>query len=145
LEPERLIVETHPDPKDVEFLEDRINEFNLAATRTDFGGLLAIFVRDTQGAVVAGISGWTWGGCCEIRLLWVHADFRGRGYGRSLLAAAEREAAARGCDQLILDTHSFQAPGFYQKLGYEVVGAIEDYPRGYQKIFLRKRLVPAAG
>ena len=142
METERLVVETHPDPRDVAFLEDRINEFNLATTGIDFGGLLAIFVRDAQGAIIAGTYGWTWGGCCEMRFLWVHEDFRQRGIGSALLGAAEREAARRGCDQLILDTHSFQAPGFYQKLDYEVVGVIEGYPRGYQKLFLRKRLTP---
>ena len=142
METERLIVETHPDPKDVVFLEDRINEFNLATTGIDFGGLLAIFVRDAQDAIIAGVYGWTWGGCCEIRTLWVHEDFRGRGYGSALLGAAEREAARCGCDQLILDTHSFQAPRFYRKLDYEVIGVIEGYPRGYQKLFLRKRLPP---
>ena len=84
MEAERLIVETHPDPKDVAFLEDRINEFNLATTGIDFGGLLAIFVRDAQGAIIAGTYGWTWGGCCEMRFLWVHEDFRQRGIGSSL-------------------------------------------------------------
>ncbi|HZB95394.1 MAG TPA: hypothetical protein VE268_05500, partial [Herpetosiphonaceae bacterium] len=58
METERLIVETQPDPKDVAFLEDRINEYNPATTGIDFGGLLAIFVRDAQGAIVAGIYGW---------------------------------------------------------------------------------------
>jgi GNAT superfamily N-acetyltransferase len=142
METERLIVETHPDPKDVSFLEDRINEYNLATTGIDFGGLLAIFVRDGQGTIIAGIYGWAWGGCCEIRFLWVHEDFRRRGIGSALLGAAEREAARRGCSQLILDTHSFQASSFYQKMAYEIVGVVEDYPRGYQKFFLRKRLPP---
>src|SRR6476659_2805315 len=105
MNPENLIVETRPDPVDVQFLEDKINAFNIATTGIDDAELLAILVRDEAGAVVAGIFGWTWGGCCEIRYLWVAAELRGQGHGSRLLETAEHEAHARGCAQLILDTH----------------------------------------
>ena len=62
------------------------------------------------------------------------------GYGRRLLQTLEQEARAQQCHLAILDTYSFQAPDFYQRLGYEVFGVIDGYPRGYQKVFLKKRL-----
>jgi len=48
--------------------------------------------------------------------------------GTQLLQAAEQEAHARGCQYMILDSYDFQAPGFYQKHGYEVFAVLEDHP-----------------
>jgi GNAT superfamily N-acetyltransferase len=55
------------------------------------------------------------------------------GVGSRLPAAAEREAEARGCSQVVPGTHSFQAPDLYQRLGYEIVSSIDDYPTGHRK------------
>jgi ribosomal protein S18 acetylase RimI-like enzyme len=70
----------------------------------------------------------------------VHEDLRGRGYGTQLIEAAEQEASAQGGYQVLLDTHSFQAPEFYQKLGYEVFGVLDGYPRHHRHYDLRKHL-----
>src|SRR5215467_3355929 len=66
-----LVVNTEPTPDEVQYLEDRLYEFNSAATGITDGELLAIFVRDDKDRIVAGICGNTWGGCLEIRQLWV--------------------------------------------------------------------------
>jgi hypothetical protein len=56
------------------------------------------------------------------------------------LAAAGPEVMRRGCRNAWLDTHEFQAPRFYQKLGYVVFGKLPDYPPGFTRVFLTKRL-----
>ena len=129
-----------PTPDDVQYLEDRIYEFNSRATGITDGDWLAIFVRDDIGRIVAGICGNTWGGTCEIRQLWVEESGRHRGTGTELLRAAEREARRRGCTQIVLMTFSFQAPLFYERHGFEVVATVEDHPRGYGNHLMRKRL-----
>ncbi len=138
-----LVVSTEPAPGEVQYLEDRLYEFNSAATGITDGEWLAIFVRDDNHRIVAGICGNTWGGCAEIRQFWVEEARRGQGLGSKLLAAAEQEARRRGCRQMILMTFSFQAPAFYAKRGFEVVAVVDDHPHGHQNMLLRKRLVAA--
>ena len=132
-------VEVDPDPLDVELLETNIR--TEASTIKGLGDEveLAIFVRDA-GAVVAGISGWTWGDCCELQSLWVAPEFRGRGLATRLIAAAEAEAATRGCSQTVHFTYDFQARDLYERNGYELVGRVEDFPSGSDALWYRKRL-----
>ena len=135
-----LVITTEPTPEQVQFLEDRIYEFNSSATGITDGDWLAIFVRDEQGRVVAGICGNTWGGCLEIRQFWVEEARRKQGLGTRLLGAAEREARRRGCEQMVLMTFTFQAPAFYAKHGFEIVAVVDEHPRGHKNLLLRKRL-----
>jgi ribosomal protein S18 acetylase RimI-like enzyme len=136
----RLTVETRPNPNDIDFLDEQINGFNIATTGIDDWQALAIFVRDDAGQIVAGISGGTWAGYLEIKTLWVHPTLRGQGIGRELLLAAEREAQARDCAHVLLDTHDFQAPGFYTKLGYDIFGVFDGIGERHARYFMRKRL-----
>jgi len=122
------------------FLDERLSAFNVAATGIGDAAPLHAEVRDEAGAIVGAVSGHTWGGCCKIAMLWVHEDRRRLGIGRTLMTAAEAEAVRRGCGLVTLSTHTFQAPEFYARLGYEPVATIADYPKGYAKIYFLKRL-----
>jgi GNAT superfamily N-acetyltransferase len=132
-------------PEDLQFLEEQINEFNVATTGIRDARLLVILLRDGDDRIYAGLSGHTWGGVAEIRLLWVDESRRHEGLGTRLLHAAEEEARARGCTRIVLSTHSFQAPGFYLACGFAVVGGYADYPAGHASMFLEKSLVSEPG
>ncbi len=130
-----------PTPDDVQYLEDRIYEFNSSATGIAGGELLAFLVR-ADDRIVAGICGNTWGGTCELRQFWVEESQRNRGLGTKLFEAAEQEARRRGCTQIVLMTFSFQAPAFYEKHDFEVVATVENQPYGHRNLLLRKLLAP---
>jgi GNAT superfamily N-acetyltransferase len=101
---------------------------------------LAVFLRDESGTLVGGVWGqvnWNW---VHIGLVWVAETLRGTGYGRQLIAAMEHAAKERGCTAAHLDTFSFQARPFYESLGYEVFGTLDDYPQGHQRFFMKKTL-----
>jgi ribosomal protein S18 acetylase RimI-like enzyme len=138
---EATLLPADPTPDDVQYLEDRIYEFNSGATDLADGELLGFFVRDRE-RIVAGICGNTWGGTCELRQFWVDESQRRRGLGTRLFLAAEREARRRGCTQIVLMTFSFQAPAFYERHGFEVIATIADHPRGHRNLLMRKRLAP---
>jgi ribosomal protein S18 acetylase RimI-like enzyme len=135
-----LRFERDPSPADVEWLDDQVLAATVEATGRADVEQLAAFVRDADGSLVAGISGWTWGGTCELQSLYVVPAQRGRGWGRRLLAAAADEARSRGCTQVVLFTHEVHAPGLYDRLGYELVGHVDDYPAGGVARWYRKRL-----
>jgi GNAT superfamily N-acetyltransferase len=122
------------------WLDDQLYEFNVAASGIGDGRLLGVYLRDGPGELVAGLHGWTWAGWLEIRAVWVREDGRGRGLGRRLVEVAETEARARGCTRSLLDTHTFQAPGFYEKLGYAEIATIPDYPPGGARHIFAKTL-----
>lgn len=125
------------------FLVERVYEFNARATGYADGKLIGGALRDDVGEVIAAYNGHTWGGCCVIAHLWVAESARGHGLGRRLLQAAEADASRAGCTQIVLSTHDFQAPTFYERLGYERQAVIPDYPKGYANITYVKHI--AAG
>ena len=121
-------------------LLDEIAEFNVDTTGiAEFHEVLKV-EHDSDGELLGGVYGWSWGGTCWIEALWVREDMRRRGVGSRLLNAAEAEARRHGCKQLALDTHTFQAPSFYRRHGFGVVGELTEYPRGHSKLLLRKQL-----
>jgi GNAT superfamily N-acetyltransferase len=136
---------TEPTPSEIQYLEERLYEFNTAATGIGDGEWLAIFAKDEHGRIVGGICGSTWGGGAEIRQFWVEESRRNQGLGTKLLRAAEKEARRRGCWQILLMTFSFQAPAFYARHGFEVIAVVHDHPRGHQNLLLRKHLDEGTG
>jgi ribosomal protein S18 acetylase RimI-like enzyme len=122
------------------FLAERIYDFNARATGLFDGAPFTGSIKDDAGRIMAAVSGHTWGGTCQVTYLWVDEGRRRSGLGRTLLSAVEVEARRRHCLQVILWTHTFQAPGFYERLGYAQEARIADYPRGHAQLLYVKRL-----
>ncbi|MGH7093748.1 MAG: GNAT family N-acetyltransferase [Stellaceae bacterium] len=135
----RLTAETQPSGDDVETLGLNLDDYNRGFLGETGYARLALFVRGTDDTIRAGLDSAVYANWLYVALLWVHADLRRQGIGRSLLGRAEAFAAERGCHSVRLDTFSFQAPGFYRKQGYAPFGSIA-YPPDHQRIFLQKLL-----
>ena len=134
-------VQSGANPELEALLGQGLYEFNSSTTGIYDGEMFHASISDEAGEIIAGIHGHTWGGCCEVSRLWVDESMRGRGLGTRLMRAAENEAMLRGCRQMVLSTHSFQAPSFYEGLGFERLATIPNYPRGYEQYLYFKDLL----
>ncbi|PHJ55743.1 hypothetical protein VF14_32805 [Nostoc linckia z18] len=136
----KISIASQPDSKEVDFIDKQLHEFNVDKIGDYQYTPLFLLLRDSHNQVVGGLEGFIGLGWFHIGTLWVAQDLRGDGYGKALLLTAEQEAVNRGCFNAYVFTYSFQAPGFYQHLGYEVFGELEDFPPGHRRYFLKKSL-----
>lgn len=98
-------------------------------------------LHDDNGDMIGGLIGtinWRW---CYIKLLWVEESKRGSGYGRALMERTEQYARNQHCVGMHVHTLSYQAPEFYELLGYEKFGQLDNYPPGHCRIYFKKNLV----
>ncbi len=58
---------------------------------------------------------------CQLRSMATAAHARGQGLGRRVVEYLEQIARRRGAESIVLNARN-DAAGFYEKLGYEVVG-----------------------
>lgn len=101
---------------------------------------LNVLVKDDNEKVAGGLWGHTAYGWLVIDLLFLPERLRGRGVASSILLKAESEAVVRDCTNAWVDTHEFQARGFYENNGYSVFGELPDYPIGQARYFMCKSL-----
>jgi GNAT superfamily N-acetyltransferase len=137
--PWTTVLEPDPDPAIRARIIAPLVAYNDRAAGAADWGLIVVTVRDPAGEIVGGLWGRTGYGFLFVELL-TAGPAAGTGMGTRLMAMAEAEARQRGLAGIWLDTWTFQAPGFYLKLGFAEVGRITNYPPGHDRIFYMKRL-----
>ncbi|HEX3385719.1 MAG TPA: GNAT family N-acetyltransferase [Mucilaginibacter sp.] len=101
--------------------------------------ILALQDEDT-GTTVGGLQAHAFYGWLFVSLMFVPDNLRGNNYGTQLMAEAETWAREQGISRIWVDTYSFQAPGFYEKCGFELFGSLPDFPPGHSRLYYRKML-----
>lgn len=96
-------------------------------------------VVDENDQVMGGALVWAYWGWLDVSLVALDRKTRGRGLGRQLMAVIEEKARERGCTRARVETFEREV-GFYQRLGYRIVGCLEDYPEGCNYYWLCKDL-----
>ncbi len=136
-----IFITDTPSQEDSDTVIDGLVAFNEAAigrsgrSKHDFAALVREDRRTIGGALGSSYYDWL-----VIDVLWLPESLRGSGLGSQVMRAAEAEARARGCVGIRLDTFSFQARGFYEKLGFSVFGTLPEHPPGHTRYWLAKRL-----
>ena len=132
-----------PAEADVKAVEHGLNAYNEPFSGPYLPRPLAIFLRGDEGRVLGGLVADTSDDWLKIDMLWVDDTLRGHGWGSRLLLAAAGEGLALGCRRAALDTASFQAPDFYRRHGYQVIGTVPNFNEGHDLFYMIKDLVPS--
>lgn len=138
-----IVYEAELRPESRQAVVDGLVAFNRAQTPDltgPFGSIGLLLKHPETDVVDGGVTARFGFGWMFVELLFVPDRLRGQGIGRQLMEQAETVAREKGCIGIHLDTFTFQAPGFYQKLGYAVLGELADYPPGSSRFFLHKHL-----
>ena len=129
-----------PSPEELAAITDALSAFNTGDVGPSDRRPLAVLIRDTDGKVTGGLSGFTAWGWLFTQMLYIPDTLRGTGLAGEILAKAEDEARTRGCRGAWIDTFSPLALRAYLRQGYEVFGELQDFPEGRTRSFLRKNL-----
>jgi ribosomal protein S18 acetylase RimI-like enzyme len=130
-------------PVEIDEIENALYDHTRhAIDRSDARGV-GFVIEDEAGRTVGVAAGFSWGGICDLKQMWIDEAFRGHGYGRALLSAFVDEAARRGVRRIWVASHDFQAPGFYEKAGFKRIAEFEGWPEGYSNVVLCKTLTVA--
>jgi len=119
---------------------EALYRYNIVATGVDDRVPIGAVLSDGSGNALGGLWGRTELGLLFLDMFFVPAHLRGRSYGARLLAAVEEAARRRGCRRAVVETSSFQAPGFYVRHGYAEFGRIPFAIDGQARVFLHKQL-----
>ena len=138
-----LVVPDEPSEEDRAAILAGLVAYNSSHVETGAAGPLAVLLKNQEGDTIGGLWGAVLYGWLQIELLFVPEGMRGGSIGSATMHRAEALAAERGCIGASVDTYSFQARGFYETLGYSLVGTIADCPPGGERYFLQKRFQTA--
>lgn len=131
------------DQKSYDIISELLFEYNLSKTidlQNESNKPIEIIIRDENNKIIGGLYGRSIWGTLEINKCVVIPENRKEGIGRKLIIEAEKEAKKRCCRFISLNTFSFQAPEFYEKLGFEKIGTETDFPQGFEKYYYRKKI-----
>jgi ribosomal protein S18 acetylase RimI-like enzyme len=139
LQMETVLFNENGDESEAQYIRDQLKEFNNSVVGDDNHKQIYIIAKkDDQ--IIGGIIGGTYWGWLYIDRFWVQENYRNRGLGKRLLEKMENEGRKRNCRYVHLDTHDFQAVGFYKKQGYDIKCEIDDLPKGHKKYLMIKQL-----
>ncbi len=139
----RFSVIANPTEDEVKEFQKGLDAYNMEKTNGEFNSpqpWLNLVLKDQDGKIVGGLFTSTLFWTLYLEVLWVDDKYRGLGYGRDLVLEAQRLAKKDGCISSHVYTFSWQAPDFYQAVGYKLIATYEGYHGGITELILMKRL-----
>ncbi|MHA1492920.1 MAG: GNAT family N-acetyltransferase [Candidatus Thorarchaeota archaeon] len=139
---DRYAITTEPTDEEVKEFQNGLEEYNMSQTDGEFNSpqpWLSLVLKDHEDIIVGGVLTSTLYWTQYLEVLWVDEKYRGNGYGRNLILEAHRLAKKQGCVSSHTYTFSWQAPDFYQAVGYKLIATYDGYHGGITELILMKR------
>ena len=111
---------------------------NVSRSEDDYYSIKLV-AKDRPGEVVGGLFAWTTLNNLIFEYIWVDKNHRGKGLGTQLMEKMEGIAQERGCIASQAYAFSFQAPGFFEKMGYHIFGFSEGFPPPAKQFYIIKK------
>lgn len=134
-----FIISSVADQSEEQTVINNLWEHNSHVTPVDIQPL-HIIVKDEHKEIIGGLIARTWWGGLDIQYLWVAQAHRKMGIGKKLMQSVQQEAVTRSCHMAYVDTFSFQALGFYQRLGFSKYGELAGFAHRHTRYYLSKSL-----
>jgi ribosomal protein S18 acetylase RimI-like enzyme len=125
---------------DARCIDQGLSDANAAAAPLHEVMPVSCIARGARQELLGGLLGRSWGRCAEVQQLWVDPAHRRQGIARGLMQAFELAVRERGVSVCYLETFSFQARGFYERLGYSVQFTHTAYPHGIERYLMSRAL-----
>jgi ribosomal protein S18 acetylase RimI-like enzyme len=134
-----IIIDSKPIERYQLFLDQHQKEFEL---RYEIKGPRAHFnmVALDDDLFVGGIQCDVYEETFYVNRIIVIDTYKEKGIGKALMEHAEKAALKHGLKVIELGTCEFQAKGFYQKLGYQVVHTRKNHPKGFESYTMVKKI-----
>ncbi len=134
-----ILVDNSPSDESNARLRNGIVDFN-AKYLNEKASPFSIFAQNNKNEIIGGATIWEHSDAFYIDILWVEENYREQGVGSRLLNELFNQATIKNVKKIFVDTYEFQAVDFYKKQGFFVIGRLEDYLLGNDRIYLRKNL-----
>lgn len=122
-------------------IDEGFSRHSIAVTGFDERGTPVAFTVYDGELFIGGVIVAIFWGALHIKTLFLDEAYRGQGVGRGLMEHAFQYAKAHDLPFAFVETMSFQALEFYQKLGFELEFTRPGYAHGTSLHYLRKALV----
>ncbi|WP_430412644.1 GNAT family N-acetyltransferase [Kordia sp.] len=137
-------ITTTPNEADAKTISKGIVDFNLLKVPNlepnEAEVKFFVFAKNEQQQVVGGVRATCFWNTLHVELLWLSEKCRGEGIGKALIIAAENFAKENNCEKVFVETTSWQAKPFYEKVGYTHIATLNDRPKGHASHYLTKDL-----
>jgi GNAT superfamily N-acetyltransferase len=135
-----IYLDTDVTEEDAKILHEGLHHDVILHVGDGYKGIrIKLVLRDQSGEFVGGLSAWTTLQNLIFDYIWIEKRLRRKGLGRILMSEMEKIARDSGCIASQAYCFSFHAPGFFEKMGYKILGISNGYPSPVTELYLIKK------